>query len=157
MAGTGIIERDELLTLIPHKGKMFLLSRITAYDYQERTLTGEYDITRDCLFYDPQLKGVPSWVSFEFIAQCISAISGLDCRMQGKPPNPGFILSVSNMELTKPLLPEGATVTIGVSEDCKLDKVSTFNGTVSLDGEYIGTAKLTIIDVEDLSVYEKGN
>ena len=154
---TGIIEGDELLSVVPHRGKMFLLSRITTYDNDIKTLTGEYDITTDCLFYDPQLGGVPSWLSFELIAQCISAVSGIDCKIRGKSPNPGFILSVSSLELRKPLLPLGAVVTIKVAEETKLDAVSTFIGEVSLGEDTIGTGKLTIIDVEDLSIYQKGS
>ena len=157
MTNFEIIEGDELLSLMPHRGKMLLLSRITAFNYEARTLTGEYSITRDCIFYDPQLEGVPSWVSFELIAQCISAFSGLDCRMRGKPPNPGFILSVTNLELRRSLLSLGAQVSISVIEETKLDPVSTFHGQVSLGEEQIGAGKLTIIDVKDFSIYQKGS
>ena len=39
------IERDVLIDLLPHKGKMFLLSRVTQHDTEAHTITSEYDIT----------------------------------------------------------------------------------------------------------------
>ncbi|WP_010260454.1 hypothetical protein [Treponema primitia] len=152
----GNIERDELLTLLPHKGKMFLLSRILAYDTSERTLSAEYDITRDCLFYDPELGGVPAWVSFEFMAQSIGGLSGLSSRERGEPPKMGCILSISNMEIQKPLLKAGTTVRISVKQDCMVEGLFIFDCTVFLEGTEAAAAKLTVMDVNDLSVLTKG-
>ncbi|GHV74029.1 hypothetical protein AGMMS49940_13310 [Spirochaetia bacterium] len=147
----GTIERDELLTLLPHKGKMFLLSRIAAYDTSGRSLSAEYDITRDCLFYDPVLGGVPGWVSFECMAQSIAALAGITSREKGEPPRMGCILSVSNMEIMRPLLQAGTTVQIRVQEDYADGGVSTFDcaGNAAL-------AKITVMDMDDLSVFTKG-
>jgi predicted hotdog family 3-hydroxylacyl-ACP dehydratase len=155
----GNIERDELITLLPHKGKMFLLSRITAYDTIGRSLSAEYDITPDCLFYDPALGGVPAWVSFEFMAQGIAGLSGITSREKGDPPKMGCILSVSNIEILQPLLKAGTTARIEVQEDYTDNGISTFNGIVSLGGTEAGkaaaSAKLTVMDVDDLSVFER--
>jgi predicted hotdog family 3-hydroxylacyl-ACP dehydratase len=153
----GTIERDELSALLPHKGKMFLLSRITAYDTVKRSLSAEYDITPDCLFYDAAQRGVPAWVCFEFMAQSIAGLSGLTSRERGEPPRMGCILSVSNMEILRPLFKAGTTVCIGVQEDCVVKGISTFNCVVSLKetGKAAASAKLTVMDVDDLSVFEK--
>jgi len=78
-----IIEKEELQTLIPHKGKMLLLSRVIEYDI-EHSVRAEYDITRNCLFYDPVLDGVPSWAGFEFIAQAVSVLTGIRKREKGR-------------------------------------------------------------------------
>jgi predicted hotdog family 3-hydroxylacyl-ACP dehydratase len=152
-----LIEQDELITLVPHKGKMFLLNRVISYAFERRELAAEYDVTPNCLFYDPALDGIPSWVSFEFMAQCVSALSGLTGRLQGRGPKPGFILSISGMELFRPVLCAGETVTASIEEDYCLDLVHTFNGVASLDGNVVAKAKLTAIDVEDISVYQREN
>jgi predicted hotdog family 3-hydroxylacyl-ACP dehydratase len=152
----GNIERDELITLLPHKGRMFLLSRITAYDTGKRSLSAEYDITRDCLFYDPAFGGVPTWVGFEFMAQSIAGLSGITSRENGDPPKMGCILSVSNMEILRPCLKAGVTVHIDVQEDYAADGISTFDCLLSLEGAGFMSAKLTVMDVDDLSVFEKG-
>ncbi|GHV76888.1 thioester dehydrase [Spirochaetia bacterium] len=152
-----IIERDELSTLLPHKGKMFLLTRLVSYDIaaQQRSLRSEYDITGECLFYDPALGGVPAWVSFEFMAQSIAVLSGLTGREKGEPPKPGFILSVSNMEIMIPVLRAGTTACIQVQEDCRVESVFTFDCVVSLNGTTAAQAKLTIMEADDMSVFEK--
>jgi predicted hotdog family 3-hydroxylacyl-ACP dehydratase len=153
----GNIERDELITLLPHKGKMFLLSRLVSYDTVERSLSSEYDITEECLFYDPELEGVPGWVSFEFMAQSIAALSGLVGREEREPSKPGFILSVSNMEIMTPVLKAGTTVCIAVQKDSTVEKIFTFDCTVSLNGIEAVSAKLMVMDVDDLSIFEKEN
>jgi len=38
------IEHDELINYLPHKGKMFLLSRVTQHDVEKHTITSEYEI-----------------------------------------------------------------------------------------------------------------
>ena len=35
------IEYDELINYLPHKGKMFLLSRVTQHDVNNHTITSE--------------------------------------------------------------------------------------------------------------------
>ncbi|MDR3304330.1 MAG: 3-hydroxylacyl-ACP dehydratase [Treponema sp.] len=152
-----LIEQDELITLVPHKGKMFLLSRVISYAFENRELAAEYDVTSNCLFYDAALDGIPSWVSFEFMAQCVSALSGLTGRLQGQGPKPGFILSVSGMELFRPVLYAGETVTASIEEDYCVDLVHTFKGEAAIDGSIVAKAKLTAIDVEDISVYKREN
>jgi predicted hotdog family 3-hydroxylacyl-ACP dehydratase len=151
------IDRDELSTLLPHKGKMFLLSRITDYDIKKRTLTAEYDVSEDCIFYDSGLGGIPAWASFEFMAQCVSALSGLAGREHGEPPKPGFILSISALEVMVPVLKAGATVIINIVEDMRMDMVFTFDCTAFIGEEPAASVKLTVMDVEDISFFEKGN
>jgi predicted hotdog family 3-hydroxylacyl-ACP dehydratase len=148
------IEKDELMTLLPHQGKMFLLSRLRNYDLDKRVLTGEYDITGDCLFYDTVLGGVPSWVGIELIAQSISALSGLKGRRKGEKPRLGFILSVSDMRAEIPVLRAGTTAVITIQEEYKMDAIYTFHGAVSAEGKKAVEAKLTVMEVDDISVIQ---
>ena len=149
-----VIEKDELITLIPHKGKMVLLSRITAYNTTEHWLRSKYDVDSDCMFYDPRLGGIPSWLCFEFMAQSISALSGITGRENGRTPKVGFILSVSNMEIKVPVFKKETTVGVEVREDCIVNEVFTFNCRVFLNDESAATAKLTVMEVNDFSLLE---
>jgi predicted hotdog family 3-hydroxylacyl-ACP dehydratase len=150
-AETGIIEREELLSLIPHKGKMVLLSRLLAWDFETWTLRSEFDITDRCLFYDPALGGIPGWVSFECMAQSISALTGLLDRRQGKGPRIGFILSISNMEIAVPVLPAGTTIQAEVRLDCRMDEVYVFDCRVSLEDRTAVTAKMTVMEMMEMA------
>ena len=144
-----MIEKDELVSLVPHRGRMFLLSRVKKYDLKDGYLEAEYDITENCLFYDPALEGVPSWVSFEFIAQAISALFGLKLREKGKKPKIGFIMSVSSMKAEIPFFGSGSTLEIKAKEINCIDMVYSFEGFIFLEGRMVFEGKLTVMEVED--------
>jgi predicted hotdog family 3-hydroxylacyl-ACP dehydratase len=157
-AGTGVIENEALLDLMPHRGKMLLISRVLAYNLRGRTLNSEYDIAEDCLFFDPALGGVPGWVVFEFMAQAISALAGLTAKAMGKPPMSGFLLSVTSLEIQQPLFRAGAIVQVRIAEEINLDKVYTFRCEAFAGNEPAANAKITVLDVEDiLEFMEKDN
>jgi predicted hotdog family 3-hydroxylacyl-ACP dehydratase len=149
----GIIEGEELRSLLPHKGKMVLLSRVKTYNTKGHSLSAEYDVGPDCLFYDPGLGGIPSWVGVECMAQGISALSGIISREEGRKPKPGFILSISNLELAVPLLRSGTVLRIRVREDCRINGVFTYDCQIS--GPFpVGKAKLTVMEADDISRWE---
>jgi predicted hotdog family 3-hydroxylacyl-ACP dehydratase len=142
-----LIDLDELQTLIPHRGKMMLLSRCTGYDFHERSVRVEYDITEDCLFYDPALVGVPTWVGFEFMAQAISVLAGLRDREKGIKPNIGFVLSVPSMQIKIPAFGLGKTVSIQVKEyDCT-NPIYTFDGEIFLEEKKVMEGRLMVLEV----------
>jgi len=143
-----VIEQEELQTLIPHQGKMLLLSRVIEYDI-EHGIRAEYDITRNCLFYDPVLDGVPTWAAFECMAQAVSVLSGLRSREKGERPKLGFILSVPSMRIDIPLLKPGSPVEVRVQEvDCT-EMIYTFEGTALVKGKKVMEGKLMVMEVSD--------
>jgi predicted hotdog family 3-hydroxylacyl-ACP dehydratase len=144
-----MIDKEELLTLVPHKGKMFLLSRVISWDLDKHFLTAEYDITGDCLFYKKEPEGLPAWAGFELIAQSISVLSGLNEREKGKEPQFGFILSVSELFLNQSVLK--GTVRITVEEDTAVDNVYSFRGVVFSGQTEAVLAKLTVMKADDIS------
>lgn len=144
-----VIGREELLTLIPHKGKMFLLNRVTYWNMEERTLRSEYDVTEDCIFYNAELDGIPSWAAFEFMAQSVSALSGLISRELGQKPRLGFILSVSNMEINMPVIRGGATAVTEIREGCQVEKVFVFNCEVYSGAVSAVRARVTVAETDD--------
>ncbi|MFP3089342.1 3-hydroxylacyl-ACP dehydratase [Treponema sp. TIM-1] len=154
----GIIEGEELCSLLPHRGKMFLLSRIRTYDKKKHHLSAEYDIGPDCLFYDPKFGGIPSWVGIECMAQSISALSGIIRRDEGKNPKPGFIMSISNLELAVPFLSSGTVLRTYVREDYRLDAVFSYMCEMSGEdrsGSYpVGRANMMVMDAGDSSRWE---
>lgn len=92
--------RESVSELVPHKGKMLLLDRVQSYSIETVTITTEIDISRDSFFYEEELGGVPAWVAFEYMAQSISALSGIYGRSKGEKPKVGFIMSVSGLSPT---------------------------------------------------------
>jgi len=143
-----LIEREELQTLIPHKGKMMLLDRVIEYDI-EHNIRAEYTITRDCLFYDSVLDGVPTWVGFEFMAQAISALTGIRKRAKGEKPNFGFILSIPSMRMEIPLFKNGSLVEVRAEETDCTDMIFTFEGEAFLEGRKVMEGKLMVMEASD--------
>ena len=170
-----VIEERQLAELLPHRGKMLLINRVINYDIKKGTLCSEYKVTKDCLFYDPVLGGLPAWMSFEFMAQSVSAFSGISGRIYGKPPMIGFILSVSSFEIKKQIIKAGELLRITIVEESRVGMVSTFFCTVFSSGpdafersggvppvertgeSEVSGARLMVMDVDNyLEFTEKG-
>jgi predicted hotdog family 3-hydroxylacyl-ACP dehydratase len=142
-----LIELEELRTLMPHRGKMLLLSRVIDYVI-DQNIRAEYDVTENCLFYDPDLKGVPSWAGFEFMAQAISALSGITDRARGEKPKLGFILGVSYMRMEVSVFMPGSSVEVRMNEiDCT-DMIYTYEGEAFLAGKKVMEGKLMVMKIK---------
>ncbi len=146
------ISQDKLITLLPHKGKMFLLSRVTHYDEEIHSVTAEYDITKDCVFYSEKIKGVPSWVSFELLAQTVSSLNGIMNKNEGKTPRPGFILSITNFKAEVPLFREGTTVKMEIQENYNANDVYKYSGKLYSDSTDIPTVTtdMTVMPTDNI-------
>jgi predicted hotdog family 3-hydroxylacyl-ACP dehydratase len=144
-----LIGKDELQELIPHRGKMLLLTRVNTYDVKEMHLCAEYDITSDCIFFDPVIGAVPSWTGFEFIAQAISVLSGIRNRELGIKPRIGFILSIPSMKMEIPLFKPGSRVEIRVKQNDATDLIYTFEGEAFLEGKKAIEGKLMVMEINE--------
>lgn len=149
------IDHDELIWMLPHKGKMFLLSRVTQHDGTNHTITSEYDITENCIFYEPEFDGVPSWAGFEFMAQGISALTGITNKEKGREPLPGFILSVSEFKAEVGYFKNGTTIQMKIREDYREEENHIYRYICELyakkgDEKPSVTAKITVMETEDI-------
>jgi len=144
-----VIEREELQTIIPHNGKMLLLDRIIEYNGNDHSIRAESAITADCIFYDPATGGVPSWVGFEFMAQAISALSGIRSRERGEKPKIGFILSIPSMRMEIPLFKNGVLVEVRVKETDCTEMIYSFDAAAFLEGKKVMEGKLMVMEVSD--------
>ncbi|MBQ6779948.1 MAG: 3-hydroxylacyl-ACP dehydratase [Treponema sp.] len=141
------IEKDELITLVPHKGKMFLIERLTDYDTDAWTIASETTVRETCLFYDAAIDGIPNYVIFELIAQTISALTGIVIKEKKLPVNMGFILSVSAFKFDVPVVTCGQTISVKAERTGEVDNVYSFCAEVCVDGRAIGGGKLTVLEV----------
>ncbi|MBD5403905.1 MAG: 3-hydroxylacyl-ACP dehydratase [Treponema sp.] len=150
------IERDELIEYLPHKGKMFLLSRVTQHDVHKHTITSEYDITKDCIFYEEEFDGIPTWAGFELMAQGISALTGITNKIKGREPLPGMILSVVDFKASVGFLKNNTTCQMKIAEDYRDEETNTYCYLCSLYAcvgaeSPVATAKITVMETESMS------
>ena len=144
------IEKNELINLLPHKGRMFLLDRAVDVNFEEYSIKTQVDVTEQSMFFDKALGGIPSYVTFEYMAQSISALSGIDNRRRRLPPKVGVILSVSDFKTTVPVIKAGTTVTVLDCQQDIVDRVFSFNCTAYIGDILISSGKLTVMEVDDL-------
>jgi predicted hotdog family 3-hydroxylacyl-ACP dehydratase len=82
--------------VLPHAGRMVLLTRIAAHT--ERRTVCIAEISPTSLFADAD-GGVPAWVGLEYMAQCIAAHGGLRARATGDPVPVGVLLGSRSITL----------------------------------------------------------
>ena len=144
-----MIEKEELFSIMPHRGRMLLLSKVNDYDFKEESIEVEYHITEDCLFYDPALAGVPAWVGFEFMAQAVSAYLGIKTRARGEPIKLGFILGVSQVRIELPFFSAGSIIVIKAKEFELMDPLSIYTGEIFIEGRKVLEGRLTVMEVDE--------
>lgn len=146
-------KKSDLEKLVPHKGKMFLLDRVKKYDMETITIETQVDIDESNLFYDEDLGGVPVWISFEYMAQSISTMSGIFGHIHNESPKVGFIMSVSSFNSHVPVFKKGDVVTLKVHQTIRMDMAVTFEGWAfvgnSEDGILAAEAVLNTVEVPD--------
>lgn len=100
----------QVTDLVPHSGKMSLLSRILGYG--EGWLHAEVDISGESMFADE--RGVPAWIGMEYMAQTIAAYAGLQERNKGGVPKIGLLLGSRNYSSSVDYFARGQTLRIEV-------------------------------------------
>ena len=117
--------------LVPHSGKMSLLSQII--DYGDEWLTAEVHIHEDSTFYENG--GVPAWIGIEYMAQAVGAYSGLQERLVGEKPKLGFLLGTRNYNCNVTQFPNGAKLIIKVERELQGENgLSAFQCSFTADG-----------------------
>jgi len=142
---------EPLEKLVPHRGKMLLLSKILSFEEKNCSLLASVDISQSSFFYDDKLNGVPVWVGFEYMAQAIAALNGKNDLAKGQEPGFGFILSVSNFIACTPCFKPNSTILIYVEETFELDKMFVFNCSIKQGEEELVSASISAVKIKDIS------
>jgi predicted hotdog family 3-hydroxylacyl-ACP dehydratase len=95
--------------LLPHRGTMLLLDRITNFDTE--TIYSEYT-PRAHAWYCDERGHMPAWIGIELMAQTIAAQVGLVKRSQAAPPKQGVLLGTRSYAATQPFFMVGQTLCI---------------------------------------------
>lgn len=142
--------KESVNTLVPHSGKMSLLDRVKEYDLPGLYIDTEVDINKSAMLYDEELHGIPVWVGFEYMAQSISALSGIYGLSINEKPKVGFIMSINSYKAEFPIFPEGSTLLIHVQQMMRMDMAVTFDGKIFIGDKLYATATLNTVEVPDL-------
>lgn len=141
--------KESVMQIVPHSGKMSLLDRVIDYDFDKLEIHTEVDITPDSMFFDKDMNGIPVWIGFEYMAQSISALSGIYGKKQGQEPKIGFIMSVNNFTANKSVFPANSIAKIFVRQTMRMDNIVSFDGNITLDDTIVATAVINTIEIDD--------
>lgn len=145
-----MIEKPELENYLPHKDSMLLLDRIMSWNFDKQLLESEVDTRNNSLFFNEELDGIPAWVGFEYMAQSIAALSGLDARHNlEQEPCVGFIMSVRNYATTMPAYPVNKVLRIQITQLFNEDSVVSFDCAIIMDGKIVSTAIVNAIETDE--------
>ncbi|MBI9109495.1 MAG: hypothetical protein JEZ04_22315 [Spirochaetales bacterium] len=149
-----MIERPEIEEYLPHKDSMLLLDRIMDYDTENNFLVSEVDTGDDDLFFNAELNGIPAWTGFEYMAQSIAALSGVNARtLLGIEPKIGFIMSIRAFNTEIPAFPCGKTLQVRVSQIFNENSVVSFDCSIMLDSRIVTTAIVNAIEIDSVSEF----
>ncbi|HEY8538504.1 MAG TPA: hypothetical protein VIL28_06530 [Steroidobacteraceae bacterium] len=104
------LERKFAMTeVLPHEGRMLLIDELL--DATEDQVVCGVTIRSDSMFCDGD-KGVPAWVGLEYMAQTVSAYSGIDEARRGMRPSIGLLLGSRSYKSEVDHFPIGAKLRI---------------------------------------------
>ena len=130
-------------------------------DYQngDYVIETEYDVTEDCVFYDEDAGGVPSFAGFEIMAQGISALSSLEriANRVTEPPKPGVVLSVTSFESDIAVLKSGTTLRMKIKEEYRGDGIFKYDCSLfTYDTETPSvTVCITVMEMDNMENFFK--
>jgi len=142
---------EPLEKLVPHRGKMLLLSKALSFEEKDCSFLASVDISQNSFFYDDKLNGVPVWIGFEYMAQAIAALNGKNDLAKGQESGFGFILSVSNFIANTPCFKPNSTILIYVKKEFELNNMVVFNCSIKQGEEELAKASISAVKVKDIS------
>ncbi|MCL1956720.1 MAG: hypothetical protein FWF63_05310 [Fibromonadales bacterium] len=142
---------EPLEKLVPHRGKMLLLSKVLSFEEKNNSLLASVDISQNSFFYDDKLNGVPVWIGFEYMAQAIAALNGKNDLAKGQESGFGFILSVSNFIANTFCFKPNSTILIYVEIEFELNNMVVFNCSIKQGEEELVKASISAVKIKNIS------
>lgn len=140
------IVKPDLYKYSPHKERMLLIDEVSDYSVTEYELGSKVYITEDSVFYDTKAGYVPSWISFEYMAQSIALLSGIYAVQNGKTPLIGFIMGIRDFTPLKNGFKPGDEVTIKVKQIFREQEVVVFEGSAFCNGELYTSGTINAVE-----------
>lgn len=140
--------------LVPHAGALRLLD--SAIEGDQESLVAQVQIREDSLFFDGE--GVGAWVGIEYMAQAVAAWAGWRARLTGGEPSIGFLLGSRSFRCHVPRFALGQVLRVQAQRQFQADNgLGQFDCSLSIDGQCVAEAALTVFQPEDAMGFLKGN
>jgi predicted hotdog family 3-hydroxylacyl-ACP dehydratase len=138
---------------VPHRGAMLLIDRLL--DAGPAHAVAEVTVPADGLFVSDGR--MPGWVGLEYMAQAISAWSGVRHTEAGGTPRLGMLLGTRRYQAHVPDFAAGSVLRVEVSQEFVGDNgLGMFACRILQQGDEVATARLSIYEPEDGASILKG-
>jgi predicted hotdog family 3-hydroxylacyl-ACP dehydratase len=145
------VDERDIAELVPHSGAMILIDRLVAS--APGSLTAEATVRNDGIFSDDD-GAVSATVGVEYMAQTISAYSGLRSLGSGGRVRPGLLLGVRGYKSPVSHFFPGDKLTVTVRSVVEgANGLGVFDCEINADGLRI-SARLTVVEVDSLDALE---
>ncbi len=136
----------DLTKILPHKAPMILLDDILDINLDEHTLTSEFSVYPEKIFYEKG-KGINSLCGIEFMAQTIACYSYF--KSGGEEPNPGLLLGTRLYNNQIEYFQDGKKYQVKVHEVFTDNEIVAFDCLIYDNGNEIASATV--------NAYQGGN
>lgn len=133
--------------LLPHRGAMLLIDRVTAADAER--LSAQARVRADAWYADGK-GNMPAWIGVELMAQAIAAFVGLEQRRQGRPIKIGFLLGTRKYSCAMSAFARDAVLDVTA---CLIYReasgLGAFDCYIDLQGERVADATIKVFEPDD--------
>ena len=128
---------------LPHRPPMILLAELISVDVPG-VASAVPDTSPSCVFYDPELKGVPACAALEYMAQTMALAVGAERRRRGRTPKVGFVLGTRRMEVKLATFESGKRYVANAKCVYDDEEFASFDCSITdPDGEAVAAALFT--------------
>ena len=128
---------------LPHRPPMIMLAELISVDVPGEA-SAVADTSSGCIFYDPELKGVPACAALEYMAQTMALIVGAEHRRRGQTPKVGFVLGTRRMEVKVAMFESGKRYVVNAKCVYGDDEFASFDCSIAdPDGATVAAALIT--------------
>lgn len=143
-----VILSKPLSEFVPHSSPMVLLDKIV--DFEQNSLTAQFQVTDQSRFYCPELKGIESWMGIEYMAQAVAALAGVRAYLVGQPVKLGFLLGTRKFEIYQTLFATNQTYQVVITELFMDDfGLGAFDCSILHNESLVCQAKLNVFESND--------
>ena len=136
-------ESLRLADFLPHRPPMIMLAELISVDVPG-VASAVPDTSPSCIFYDPELKGVPACAALEYMAQTMALAVGEERRRRGQTPKVGFVLGTRRLEVKIATFESGKRYVANAKCVYAETEFASFDCSITdPDGATVATALLT--------------
>jgi len=132
---------------LPHRGRMCLIDSIL--EVNEKCARCQTLITKNNIFYNPQIDGIYAWMGLEFMAQTAGIFAYFNDHSRENitniEPKIGFLLSVRKFSCSQPHFKANDLLTIIADNEYLQDNLGVFQCSIILNDKLVAAAKLNAL------------